>query len=188
MNEKLLAESKGLHKEAEKILKASRLFQILKKFGKVQFTGSYAADLMMKPDVDIYVLAPVFTKKKVLQAYNKILNIPHFYMCAFFDYARHRHPELDIPRAYYVKLNAVGKKGARWKIDLWFLTPKDLRRVKHFDLSTRKITPTQKKAILQFKKIREKYMYSIPSHMIYDAVLEHDIQTLPVLKRFLKRK
>ena len=177
-----------MHRAAQKILTASRLLSILKEFGTVKCTGSYAADLMMKPDVDIYVMASSFTKKRVLQAYNKILKIPNFYMCAFFDYVRHRHPDLAIPRAYYMKLNAVGKKRERWKIDLWFLTPKDLKKVKHFDLLTQEIAPVQKQAILQFKKIREKYVYSIHSHLIYDAVLEHNILTLPALKRFLKKK
>lgn len=49
----LLKQSNKWKQEATKLLGKSGLENILKKFGEVEFTGSYAADLMLGGDGDV---------------------------------------------------------------------------------------------------------------------------------------
>lgn len=50
----LLIKSLNWKKDATKVLKDSNLLELLKKHGEVEFTGSYAYDLMLCSDVDIF--------------------------------------------------------------------------------------------------------------------------------------
>ena len=45
--------SRKLHEEADEILHQRGVDAILRKYGKVHYTGSYALDLMAWPDIDI---------------------------------------------------------------------------------------------------------------------------------------
>ncbi len=55
MNE-ILIKSQSIKKEAEELLSKYKVLETLRKFGEVQFTGSYELDLMYKKDIDLSLL------------------------------------------------------------------------------------------------------------------------------------
>lgn len=179
----LLSESKRYRKMAKRLLSESHLISILEKFGQVEFTGSYAANLMMSGDIDIYVINKSFSKTRVLEIFNKIVRSCKFCGYLFYDWKSYRHPEF--PSAYYIGLKT--KKGdIKWKIDIWFVTKKDLANIRFLYLKEIPLNKKQKLAILELKKWRGKSPKYISSNMIYDATLNHDILTIPQFKEFLK--
>lgn len=179
----LLKKSSNWKKEADKILSGSELENILKKFGKVEFSGAYAADLMMSGDIDIYVINKSFTKKKVLEIFNQIVNFCLFQGYLFYDWKSHKHP--DFPSAYYIGLK-TRVKNTKWKIDIWFLTREDLQKIKYHDLENVKLNREQKLTILKFKQFRNKHLSKLSSFSIYEAVLKHNVKTLFNFKRHIK--
>jgi hypothetical protein len=179
----LLKKSSNWKKEAANILSDSGLEKVLKKFGEVEFSGAYAVDLMMSGDIDIYVLGKAFTKKKVLEIFNQIVNFCFFQGYLFYDWKHHKHP--DFPSAYYIGLK-TRVKNTKWKIDIWFLTRKDLQNIKYHDLGELKLNREQKLTILKFKQFRNEHFPKISSFLIYEAVLKHKIKTLLNFKKFIE--
>jgi hypothetical protein len=39
----------------------------LKEYGSIQFTGSYAADVMVKPDIDLQIVSPHISGREVIE-------------------------------------------------------------------------------------------------------------------------
>ena len=181
----ILKQSKKWKREATNLLRNSGIENILKKFGKVVFTGSYAADLMMNGDIDIYVVNKTYSKKRVLEIFNKIANFCFFEGYLFFDWKKNKHP--DFPAAYYIGLK---KKidGTKWKIDIWFLTPNDLHKLEYFNLNPDKINKEQKLAILKLKNFRNKFFQNISSKIIYDMALKDNVTTTEGFKKYIKNK
>ena len=185
----LLDKSKRYKNLADKILQESKIVKVLEKFGKVEFTGSYAADLMVSGDIDIYVINRSFSKNKVFEIFNKIVKSYKFRGYLFFDFKSHRRP--GFPFGYYVGLK-IKKYNDEWKIDIWFITNKELQKIKYLNLKEITIDKKKKLAILKFKSYRNKlksYRNKVfpktPSNVIYDAVLKHNILKLSEFKKYL---
>lgn len=178
----LLSKSKRYRRLAGKILQESKIISILKDFGKVELTGSYAADLMMNGDIDIYVINSSFSKNRVLDVFNKIVKSCKFQGYLFYDWKSHKHSEF--PSGYYIGLKTK-KYNDKWKIDIWFITRKEVRRIRYFNLKEMDIDKEKTLVILRLKDYRNKLPQNIPSNIIYDAVLENNIFTVPDFKKYL---
>lgn len=63
----ILKLSQQVKKDADSLILKSKLIEILKKHGKVEFTGSYAADLMIEGDIDIHIFVDKLDKKNKLK-------------------------------------------------------------------------------------------------------------------------
>lgn len=185
-DQKLLSESKRFKKAADKLLTDSGLFKILNRFGQVTFHGGYAADLLMNGDIDIYVVSTFFTKNKVLKIFNTIVKSTTFNSYWLADYKKFTHKRGIFPNAYYIGLKTRVKE-EKWKIDIWFLTGKDLKYIKYFDLDKYNITPTQRLIILKLKAWRNQHNQKISGHHIYQAVLEGHVETVSEFKKYIKR-
>lgn len=51
----LLEQSKHWHNNAIALLKASHIIKFLEQYGEVSFSGSYAYNLMLDSDIDIFI-------------------------------------------------------------------------------------------------------------------------------------
>lgn len=180
-----LIQSKKWKQEAINLLQKSGIENILKKFGNVIFSGSYASDLMMSGDIDIYVINKDFSKKKVLEIFNKLANFCLFDGYLFFDWKRNKHP--DFPLAYYIGLKKKISK-TKWKIDIWFLKPTELHKINYFSLDADEISKEQKLSILKLKDYRNKFFQNISSKLIYDMVLMHNVTTIQGFRKYAKNK
>jgi len=186
-NQKLLIESKRLKKTADRLLADSGLVTILGRYGQVTFHGGYAADLLMNGDIDIYVVSKSFTKKSVLKIFNAIVKSTTFNSYWLADYKKFTHKRGIFPNAYYIGLK-TRVNGEKWKIDIWFFNPNELKKLEQFDIDKSNITHQQKLAILELKAWRNKYNPKISGHHIYQAILENNVKTIAGLKKFIKAK
>ena len=183
----LFNKSKRFKKTADKLLADSKLVKILDRFGRVSFHGGYALDLLMNGDIDIYVVGKSFTKDKVLEIFDTIVKLTTFNSYWLADYKKFTHKRGIFPSAYYIGLK-TRIKDEKWKIDIWFLTPKELKKLKRLDIDKSNITQQQKLTILEFKAWRNEHNPKISGHHIYKAVLENNIKTTTGLKEFIKTK
>ena len=53
---RLLEESKRIKVQADRILKESGIIEILKDYGEIKIGGSYPLDVMLRPDLDFFVV------------------------------------------------------------------------------------------------------------------------------------
>lgn len=185
-DKKLLSKSKKFEKTANRILDSSKLPKILSKFGKVSFQGGYATDLLMNGDIDIYVIDKSFSKEKVLKIFNMIVRSTTFNSYWLADYKKFTHKRGIFPNAYYIGLK-TRVKDEKWKIDIWFLTKKDVKNIKYYSLNKNQISQQQKIIILKLKEWRNKYNKKISGFHIQEAVLENNVKNIIQFKKFLKK-
>src|SRR3989339_274048 len=117
MKKRTITKNEKFRTDASRLLKKLNLIRLLERNGQVRLTGSYAADLMNRPDIDVYVVGS-WSRQAVIRIFTSLLGRLRVKGLLFFDWVKYRHP--DFPKAYYIgiKDNFRGKK---WKIDVWFL-------------------------------------------------------------------
>ncbi len=171
---------------ADELLASSGLLQILDKYGKVRFVGSYAAKLMMHGDIDIHVLREKeFNKQETLDIFNNIVASTKFNSYYIGDWNdTNTHPEF--PDGYYIGLKTrIGD--IKWKMDLWFLSMAEQDRFDRENMDVTKITLSeeQREAILMFKKYRQENSVKISGQEIYEMVINKKVMNLDGFKRQL---
>ena len=180
----LLKKSREVKKDADKILYDSKLIKILEKFGEVEITGSYAADLMMTGDIDIHLFGK-FDIVKAKEILNSIIDQTTFTGYMFFDWVTYRN--LDFPVGYYIGLKQKIKGYEhQWKIDIW-LVEKDRDESIKYMQKLRNVTDQEKLAILSLKKWRDEKRLDLSSTKIYDAVIDKGTRTIQEFKKELRR-
>ncbi len=104
-----------LRQEADVVLKKVGLYDILSPYGRVVFTGSYFLDLMMYPDIDVYLSQTSIAE--VFKVGRRFANAESVYQVVF---EKSRTP--DLPGGLYLKPRVdYGDWGRPWKIDIWFI-------------------------------------------------------------------
>ena len=183
----IIFQSKRFKKTADKLLSDFKLLKILSRFGQVSLHGAYALDLMLSGDIDIYMVGKSFTKKDVTKILTTIIKLTALNIYCLADYKIFTHKKGTFPNAYYIGLqNRI--KGEKWKINIWFLTPVELKRVSQNVVDTKNITNQQRLTILRFKDWRNKHNPKISGYYVYQAVLEDNIKTIADFKKFIKNE
>lgn len=182
----LIVESKDWKRKAQKLLDESKLVEELAQFGKVATTGAFRHDLMMTPDIDLYVTVENPTKYLAKKIINYLIDQNWWHNVLYCDWLNFRYQTHQyLPEAYYICLKtSVGID--RWKVDIWILNPDQAKKyldIFHLD----KITVEQKNTILILKDARNKDQVKLGSYDIYDAVINHNIKTLSSFKKFLQK-
>lgn len=167
------------------MLKSSKLIEVLKKYGKVQFTGSYSFDLMLNGDIDIEVINPNFNKQKVGDTLSEIIQKGYFKGYMFYDWVKFRKKKF--PKGYYIGLK-IRKNNIKWKIDIWCLKKENIKKaIQVRNLIKKSLTPQNKYNILKLKDFRNKYYPDIESVVIYEAVLNKGIKTIKDFKNYIQQ-
>jgi hypothetical protein len=104
-----------LRQEADLVLGKVRLYEILEPYGRVVPTGSYFLDVMMYPDIDVYLsrvpLEALFAIGGQLAACELVYQV-------VFEKSRLE----GLPGGLYLKPRIeYGQWGRPWKIDIWAL-------------------------------------------------------------------
>jgi hypothetical protein len=138
--------SNALKQEADVVMKMINLEKHCEYIGKPVLTGSYFMDLMMYPDIDLYL--PVTMPDTLLSLAMQF---------AKYDCVRKINFEKggpgDLAKGLYLKpMIEYGNWGRLWKIDIWSLSPEIVQK-KQKDLLYLKtrMTPEQRKCILEYK-------------------------------------
>ncbi len=146
---------------------------LLQEVGEVVFSGSYAYDLMMKPDIDIHLLPAVWSRDTAVSLVHRLLVQDWWNACKFGDWVREdfRSGLGDrMPRGYYVCL--WGPHGeAYWKVDIWVLNPARYPG----DVWGRRMAAVSEEERLAILRIKDATKAAgVP---VYTAVLEGGVRT-----------
>src|SRR3989344_8786905 len=119
---KLLGESKRIKEQADKIIKESGILGILKDYGEVKIGGSYALDVMLRPDLDLFVITQKHDWDKVLKISADIMKSKYFREFDFVNWIDFDDKNIDPIKGYYFQ-PWVPVDDQLWKMDLWLITP-----------------------------------------------------------------
>jgi hypothetical protein len=185
----LLHKSKRIKSQADKLLQESKILDILAGYGDVLIEGSYALDVMLRPDLDIFVVSQTHDWNKILDIHQKIMSLKYFREIGFINWMDFEDKNLVSLKGYYFQPK-VPIDDQLWKLDIWFITPdqyKGSSLTTHFKELLGE-DEDKKYRILEIKNaMREgrKYIKGVDGKLIYQAVLENGIKTIDEFKQFL---
>lgn len=178
-----LERAAALRAEASFILEEVQLFKILEPYGQVVLTGSYYLDLMMYPDIDLYISSiPI---SKLFDIAIQLTSCPLVFQIVF-----EKSQDAGLPGGLYLKprLN-YGDWGRPWKIDIWSLDDAivkvKLAETEHFK---HRLTAKLRQQILKYKysiltsRLRTP-MYS--GYYIYKAFLDVGLTDFAQVTQYL---
>lgn len=162
--------SSTLRREADLIMQEIGLLGILSKYGRVVPTGSYFLDVMIYPDIDLYL-----SKVSIEELFQIAGQLAVSEMVRVIVFEKSADPRL--PSGLYLKARvAYGDWGRPWKIDIWSLDGSvidDL--IRDMEGFKEKMTPEIREQIINYKAsiITAKHrmpMYS--GYFIYRAFID----------------
>lgn len=176
--------SKALRKEADEILDLIHLRTHCAHIGDIIPTGSYFLDLMMYPDIDLYL--PPTTPTKLLAVAAELSG----YECVKKLNFEKGGPG-DLAKGLYIKpIVHVGDWERPWKVDIWSLPLSviEKKQAQLIDLRSR-MTEEHRQRILDCKyrllnRTGRTPMFS--GIHIYRAIIDHDMKELGRIVEFLK--
>lgn len=174
-----------MREEADKLLDASNLYQVLSKYGKVEFTGSYKYDLMLSPDIDIYLVVEEVSKSVAQNLLTELISLGWWNGYLLYDWVKFssdNHP--SFPKSYYVGLKTT-QGSLRWKVDIWLVTSEQLKTVEEGWIENSTKDDKIREAILRIKQSREEGLVNTTSHQIYEAVIKDSVRTVDEFKEWL---
>jgi hypothetical protein len=168
--------SRALRREADEVLSIICLREHGAHVGEFVPTGSYFMDLMMYPDIDLYL--PPATAEDLLRV---AVSVSRYDCVSSIDFRRGGPGELE-DGLYLKPIVEHGNWERPWKIDIWSLprTVVDSKQGRLADLKSR-MTPENRDLIL-----RTKYKLLTPAGRtpmfsglyIYEAVVDHGLSKL----------
>lgn len=185
----LVTQSRTLKTTADTILAESCLLETLAAYGEVKVVGSYALDVMLRPDIDVYVVAAEHHWENIRSLMNALMDQRYFSEIGFLnwiDFPTENH--VDIKGYYFQPCRWV--ENVFWKIDLWLITPefdKDTELTQKF-AGLLSESPEKRDLILEIKNAFRKgngYETGISGQRIYEAVLEKGVTSFEDFKKLL---
>jgi hypothetical protein len=174
----LLTISNSYREKADGFLNKSRLLETLQKYGRIEFEGAYAGNVMLHGDVDIKVVQNnEYTQDEIFIILKDIHdtcgdNIRSLFIKADWDDPRFGR---QYPYGRYIGLKTLLNE-ERWKFDIWFISEAEATRERGvLDISKTNLTEVQRIKILEFKHYRKDHGLKVSGQEIYEAVLEKEI-------------
>ena len=179
--------SRKLRIETDEVLKMINLNRHCAPIGKIAPTGSYYMDLMMYPDIDLYL--PHTTIEKLFALAAKFAKIKCVKEVVFQKGSA--WDKGDLAKGYYLKpIVEYGSWGRPWKVDIWSLPINIIeKKNKHLRKLKERMTPRQRKLILEYKfsiltdQLRTPMFSGI---YIYRAVIDHGMTDYKKITKYLK--
>lgn len=176
--------SRALHHEADQLLDYLHLRKLCAPIGKLTLTGSCFMDLMMYPDIDVYL--PPTTPRELL---NLAGSLAEFETVERITYLRGGPG--DLRDGLYIKpVVRYGDWERPWKVDIWSL-PEGIIQTKQAELGSLKarMTPEQRTVILNTKHqlLTDEFRTPMFSGIfIYRAVVIEGLVTLDDIVGYLR--
>jgi hypothetical protein len=174
-----------LRQEADLVLQEIRLSAILAPYSRIVPTGSYFLDVMVYPDIDVYMSK--VSIEQLFQIGAQLAACPRVFQVVF---EKSRDAVL-MPGGLYLKARVeYGDWGRPWKIDIWSLDEAvidqrmaDMQRFRH------KMTDRLREQIVNYKVSiltdqQRTPMYS--GYFIYKAFLDEGIADFQKVAQYLK--
>ena len=183
--DQLIEKSRKFKTDADQLLGDSKLLDILSKYGEVKLTGSYVYDLMMSGDIDIEVYGD-FSREKAQDILNDLISNTEFTGYMFFDWVKYEQPKW--PKGYYIGFKQIMPGYlSQWKIDIWFMKENRNGSDKYLD-KLNNIDNKTKETILKLKEYIKSTNWQADSTQVYDAVLDHGVEDIEGLEKYLSNK
>lgn len=172
-----------LRAEADLLVQNCGLPELLAPYPKWFIGGSYNYGLMCWRDLDVYVLDPRHDLKRCFDVGYEVTARLSAWKSRFTNNLR------DRPKGLYWGIKLGDERLGAWKIDIWFLDePSFAEHLKYCaDLNAR-LTPETRSAILAIKEAywqRREYRDTITSDIIYRAVFDEAVRTVPEFENLL---
>ncbi len=110
--------SQQVYEAAKSLLENTEIIDLLNNLGTVHIVGSYAANLMWDPDIDIVVITDT-PQESAIKAINDLARKEKFQKLEFGDFKN--HPKKNRPESFIVNARKEWK-GEKWEIETWFVT------------------------------------------------------------------
>ena len=166
--------------QAASVLADLDLFALLRTVGHPTQTGSSALGLMVARDIDVTTVCPSLEPVPIFDLGRSLATHPRVHRITFRDDTGRWNTGTLYPDGLYWMVEYVADPDVEWKLDLWFL----LDGTTQFDLEHMKtlparLTPEIRAAILRIKEAvaADPSFPKGPSYEIYEAVLDHGVQT-----------
>jgi hypothetical protein len=169
-----------LRRTAAELLRVTDLGALLARLGQVHEVGSFRLDVMFRPDIDLIVTSATPSRDQAIARTQELLERGQFQTVGFADCFSFWKP--GAPAGFYWELIAP-YAGDWWKIDVWYLTPKDdisIRPAEQFEQRLQN-NPGARETILRIKEHffdGVKYRDGVTGFAIYDAVLNVGVDSL----------
>jgi hypothetical protein len=173
-----------LRQEADVVLGLIGIYDILRPYGNVFPCGSYFLDVMVYPDIDLYI-----TKVNIQQLFEIGAQISQSEQVTEVLFAKTDDP-VRLPEGLYLKPRVnYGDWGRPWKIDIWSLEEKviqhllaDVVRLKS------KLTPELREQIIRYKlsiMTSEKRTPKFSGYYIYKAFIDEGLTDFTAITHYL---
>ncbi len=184
----LLHYSNTLKNEADILLSQTGIADDLSKYGKVNFFGAYAGNVMMHGDIDVTVVRDnPYSAEEILNIL-KALYLKGKFRSYFIkgDWDDERKGN-EFPHGHYIGMKQR-LNGEKWKVDVWFVDKEESenRNKNLLDIASITLTEEQREVILEIKKYRMDNKLDISGQQIYEAVLNKGVGGVDDFKNTLQ--
>lgn len=173
----LVDEATKWKENADTVIKNSKLLNTLQEFGKVEFTGSYSYNLMTSSDIDVFLIVEKPSKDKIKLLVDKFIDQGFWNRIKYANFLDTYHPRYK--DSFYVGLK-TDINNITWKVDVWIVSEDSINTYR-INWILERLNDSSKVTILDLKK---KKTSAESSYDIYDAVLNHNIDTIEDFRRW----
>ncbi len=179
----ILERAAKLRTEADLVMQAVRLVEILQPYGEFVATGSYFMDLMVYPDVDLYM--PMASIPQVFEIGARLADCPIVNQVIF-----EKSDLPSLPGGLYLKPRiAYGGWERPWKIDIWFLDAAVIaeKMIPMRQLAAR-LTPALREQILRYKTSLLNDEHRTPrfsGYFVYKAFIDEGLSDFAQVDQYL---
>jgi hypothetical protein len=178
-----LERAEKLRQEADTVLGMIRLAELVRPYGMITPTGSYALDVMAYPDIDVYI--PRVSVNVIFEIGAAIAEVEEVRQVVF-----EKSNDPSLPDGLYLKPRIYyGDWGRPWKVDIWSINDETLQsKIAMMDGFCRKMTPVLREMILNYKQAVMTIDLRTPmssGYFIYRAFLDEGLVDFPDVTRYL---
>lgn len=190
MTEALFQTDVALREEGRDILEGRGLRALIEEYAPVHVMGSHRLELMVWRDLDLAMDAPDITVAQFFDLGNRITELLSPWKMFFTD--NRTHDGGRDPKGLYWGIRLGDLRSGAWKIDLWAFSSEDCAdKIHHRDALMNRLIPENRAPILQIKTDiwnHPQYRDTVTSQDVYDAVLDHGVQTTTDFWKYINEK
>jgi hypothetical protein len=179
----VLERAARLRQEADLVMQAVRLEEILRPYGDMVPTGSYFLDVMVYPDIDLYM--PAVSLAQVFEIGARLAEVSIVTQVVF-----EKSDLPGLPGGLYLKPRiAYGDWGRPWKIDIWFLEAAVIaEKMTPMQGFAARLTPALREQILRYKLSLlndEQRTPRFSGYFIYKAFIDEGLSDFDQVTQYL---
>lgn len=189
-DEQLLHNQQVLQNEAHRLVAELNLVEVLRAAGAVRLTGSSVLGLMVWRDIDLQISSPGLQIAQAFTLLNPLLTHPRVKQVRYLHQSEH-FKEQGLDERYFFMISYQPEGQAEWKLDISFWLGQGVHPEPVQEAMEQQLTPATRLTILRIKQVWYQlpaYRSTVYSTDIYDAVLQHGVQTLAQFDDYLRAR